>query len=36
MNNMNWGAIEDIYLALTRIFDGFLKFLYEIFGSEEE
>ena len=27
--------MEDLYLAMTRIFDGFLKFLYSIFGKED-
>ena len=30
---MDWPMIEDIYLALSRVFDGFLKFLYNIFGT---
>lgn len=29
---MDWPMMEDIYLAMTRIFDGFLKFLAKIFG----
>ncbi len=33
---MDWPMIEDVYLALTRIFDGFLKFLYNIFGKDAE
>lgn len=30
---MDWPMIEDLYLAMTRIFDGFLNFLYNIFGK---
>lgn len=29
---MDWPMIEQLYLALTRIFDGFMNFLYGIFG----
>lgn len=32
---MDWPVIEDVYLALTRIFDGFIKFLMKAFGIEE-
>ncbi len=32
---MNWDAIEKAYLALTRIFDGFINFLLKAFGIEE-
>ncbi len=31
---MDWEIIEDFYLALTRIFDGFVQFLYGIFGNK--
>lgn len=27
---MDWPMIEKIYLALTRIFDGFMNFLYNL------
>ena len=30
---MDWPMIEQLYLAMSRIFDGFLKFLYGIFGE---
>ncbi len=30
---MDFAMIEDLYLALSRVFDGFMKFLYEIFGK---
>lgn len=33
---MEWPMIEDIYLAFTRIFDGFLNFLANIFGKKED
>ena len=33
---MDWLKIEDIYLAFTRIFDGFLNFLANVFGKKEE
>lgn len=29
---MEWPMMEQIYLAFTRIFDGFLNFLANIFG----
>lgn len=32
----DWGMIETLYLAITRIFDGFLNFLYDIFGDKED
>lgn len=32
---MDWPVIEDIYLVFTRIFDGFLKFLYNAFGKKD-
>ena len=32
---MDWSVIEKAYLALSRIFDGFLNFLYNIFGEQE-
>ena len=32
---MNWDSIEKAYLALTRIFDGFINFLLKAFGIEE-
>jgi len=31
---MDFDMLEDLYLALSRIFDGFVKFLYEIFGDK--
>lgn len=31
---MDWPMIETIYLALSRVFDGFLNFLYEVFGNK--
>lgn len=30
---MDWSMLEDLYLAISRIFDGFIHFLYEIFGN---
>lgn len=33
---MDFGMFEDIYLAISRIFDGFVKFLYEIFGDKKD
>lgn len=32
---MDWSVVEDVYLALTRIFDGFIKFLMRALGVEE-
>lgn len=32
---MDWPLIEDLYLTLTRIFDGFINFLLKAFGVEE-
>lgn len=32
---MDWSVIEDVYLALTRIFDGFINFLLKAFDIEE-
>lgn len=32
---MDWSIIEDAYLALSRIFDGFFKFLYNIFNGKD-
>ncbi len=32
---MDWDVIEDVYLALSRIFDGFINFLLKAFGIEE-
>lgn len=32
---MEWGMLEQLYLALSRIFDGFVLFLYDIFGDKE-
>jgi hypothetical protein len=32
---MNWPMMEDLYLAFTRIIDGFIKFLAKAFGVEE-
>ncbi len=32
---MDWDVIEKAYLALTRIFDGFINFLLKAFGIEE-
>ncbi len=29
---MDFDMLEDLYLAISRIFDGFVKFLYSIFG----
>lgn len=31
---MDWSMFEDIYLAISRVFDGFVHFLYEIFGDK--
>lgn len=33
---MDWGMIEDIYLAITRIFDRFITFILNIFGAGDE
>lgn len=30
---MDWGMLEQLYLALSRIFDGFMHFLNDIFGE---
>ncbi len=30
---MDWSMIEDLYLAFTRIIDGFINFLSTIFGK---
>ena len=30
---MDFAMFEDLYLALSRVFDGFMKFLFEIFGK---
>ncbi len=30
---MDFDMLEDLYLAISRIFDGFVKFLYSIFGE---
>lgn len=32
---MDWSIIKNAYLALSRIFDGFFKFLFNVFGEEE-
>ncbi len=32
---MDWDVIEKAYLALSRIFDGFINFLLKAFGIEE-
>ncbi len=32
---MDWGMLEQLYLALSRIFDGFMHFLNDIFGGEK-
>ena len=32
---MDWPMMEQIYLALSRIFDGFMNFLYSIFGEDK-
>ncbi len=31
---MDWGMLEQLYLAISRIFDGFINFLYDIFGNK--
>lgn len=31
---MDWSMLEDLYLAIRGIFDGFVSFLYEIFGNK--
>ena len=33
---MNWPMMQDMYLAFTRIFDGFLNFFAKIFGKKED
>ena len=30
---MDWPMMEQIYLALSRVFDAFLHFLYSVFGE---
>ncbi len=32
---MDWTLIEDLYLALSRIFDRFVTFIMNIFGEDE-
>lgn len=32
---MEWPMMEQLYLVFSRIFDGFIKFLANIFGEEE-
>ena len=32
---MDWSMLEQLYLALSRIFDGFIHFLYGIFGEDD-
>lgn len=32
---MEWGMLEQLYLALSRIFDGFIHFLFEVFGEDK-
>ncbi len=32
---MDWSIIERAYLALSRIFDGFFNFLFNLFGEKE-
>lgn len=29
---MDWTMMEQLYLALTRIFDGFINFITTVFG----
>ena len=31
---MDWSMITQLYLAITGIFDGFVHFLYDIFGNK--
>lgn len=31
---MDYDMLENLYLAISRIFDGFVKFLYDIFGNK--
>ncbi len=31
---MDFDMLENLYLAISRIFDGFVKFLYDIFGNK--
>lgn len=31
---MDLSTLEQIYLAISRIFDGFVHFLYDIFGNK--
>lgn len=33
---MDWDLIKDLYLALSRIFDRFIHFLNDIFGTDAE
>lgn len=33
---MDWALIEDLYLALSRVFDRFITFIINIFGEDEE
>jgi len=32
---MEWGMLEQLYLALSRIFDAFIHFLNDIFGENK-
>lgn len=32
---MDWSIIEKAYLAFSRIFDGFFKFLSKVLGGED-
>lgn len=32
---MDWSIIEKAYLALSRVFDGFFNFLYNIFNGKD-
>lgn len=33
---MDFDMLEDLYLAISRIFDGFINFLNEVFGKKTE
>ena len=32
---MDWSVIEQVYLVFSRVFDGFINFLYKAFGKGE-
>lgn len=32
---MDWSLIEQVYLALSRVFDGFFNFIMKLIGEAE-